>query len=49
MRERDYFLTEEFVAKLQSICRQYPQAASYDPKMKKLIINCMELFGLGVK
>lgn len=49
MRERGYFLTEEFVAKLLLICRQRPEAAYYDAKMKRLTVNDMELFGLSVR
>ena len=49
MREKGYFLTEEFVDKIQAICKQRPEAAYYDYRMKRLTVNDMELFGLSVK
>ena len=49
MRETKYFLTEEFVAKLLSICNQRPAAAYYDVKSQRLTINDMELFAKSVQ
>lgn len=49
MRAKEYFLTEEFLLKLQSVCRQRPTAAYYDTKSNRLVINDLELFAQSVK
>lgn len=41
-------MTDEFILKLQTICKQRPAAAHYDVKSKRLTINDMELFANSV-